>query len=66
MCVSVPWQDEKFFFSTKVKGHKVLSQLFGGNDLFTTMFTAKILCGKLQGGILHQAREFVHLFISSF
>ncbi len=30
------------------EGHHVLSQLFGENDLFTTMITAQMECGKLQ------------------
>ena len=53
----------QIFVGTRIKiqlrleGHQVLSQLFGGNNLITTMFTAQIGLGKLQCEILTSRRQ---------
>jgi hypothetical protein len=48
-------------FHASREGHQVLSQLFGRNDLFTAMFTARIGLGKLQWGILINTHTYLSL-----
>ena len=44
------------FFEPACTGHHVLSLLFGRNDIFTTIFTARIGRGKLQWGVITSRR----------